>query len=189
MAQHFFYKEIVSNPILVGGAPVAWEQLPGNRGYRVLEDGKDDALIKGLSEFASKQVGGVVKLSKDAFEDKKKALLSTPLPERRKETIQINRQTPSPLSPLPTPAKGAAPAGEPQQPGPADISQPATIGQETFPPAQQHTGFRPGTRRTPRQPSNMEKSQSLGQTFAAQPPQPPQETAIPQLPAETPAQG
>lgn len=83
-AKHYYYKELFSNAWYIGGKPVQFEQLDGNRGVLALDAG--DPLIAGLDQAAREQVGGIVRISAEEYA-KKKSLF--PLRERKQETLQV----------------------------------------------------------------------------------------------------
>jgi hypothetical protein len=96
----FFGKELLSNAFLVGGAPVPFEQLAGNAGVIELDTDKDKALVDALNVAAAKGRGGIVKLSEEGYNAKKKLAPLSVSPRhsgRRDETLRI---LPRDLSPF-----------------------------------------------------------------------------------------
>lgn len=75
----YFYKELVSSPVVVAGKPVHWEQLDGNRGVIAVNVEADKALAEGLQKLANDHRGGVVVITEAVYQDKKKALPFNPL--------------------------------------------------------------------------------------------------------------
>lgn len=107
----YFYKELFSNAWYIGGKPVDFEQLEGNRGVIALLE--NDPLVPALDQAAHDQVGGIVKISADEYAKKKSHY---PLQARKQDTLQIApRQDQSPkktgkaFQPL-------APQGSPESP-------------------------------------------------------------------------
>lgn len=110
MPKVLFAKEILSNPILVNGASVKWQSLPGNHGYLELESPKDDVLIAALGDLAAKQVGGVYRISEVQLAQKKTQAALTPLslPRGPKEMLR-----PMPKGPFERKPQGAKAAVAP----------------------------------------------------------------------------
>ena len=104
MPKVLFAKEIATSQILVNGAVVKWQSLPGNHGYLELESPKDEVLIAGLEELATKQVGGVYRISEAELEGKKKqaALMPSYPPRGPKEMLR-----PMPKGPFERKPQGA----------------------------------------------------------------------------------
>jgi hypothetical protein len=165
MAKTCFFKEIASNQFYVGGAPVQFESLPGNRGIIALESPKDDVIIAALSKAASEHVQGVSMISEDQMAEKKSLANSIPLPPpRAKEMLR-----PMPKGPFERKAPTAAPASQvsrdalpltnsalreaagisapPPPPAAAPVPQMAESS-----PVTPEEGFRPATRRISRKP-------------------------------------
>ena len=98
----FFGKELAANQFFVGGAAVPFEVLAGNTGVIALDSEKDKALVDALNLAASKGRGGIVKLSEEGYEAKKKVapLATSPKPSSRKD--EMLRILPRDLSPFRT---------------------------------------------------------------------------------------
>lgn len=105
-----FRKELVSNPVMIGGNRVAFEVLSGNRGVIVLDEEKpeDVEVIKGLKEFAEKHKFGVVAVSAEEYENVKKNNPPATLSPRRKEQKLRVMQRSLPKKSNPTKAVPAA---------------------------------------------------------------------------------
>lgn len=116
MPKVLFAKELIQNSVLVNGAAVKWQSLPGNHGYIELESPKDDALIVGLNELATKGVGGVYRISEEQLEAKKKQAALIPLSQQRKPKEMLRPMPKGPLARKPqgAPVVAAAPADEAQ---------------------------------------------------------------------------
>jgi hypothetical protein len=79
MSRTYWYKEILSSPVIVNGRAVQWEPLDGNRGVLVVETATHQALADGLKALAAARKGGVVEITEEQMVDKKKALPYNPL--------------------------------------------------------------------------------------------------------------
>lgn len=71
--KHFYLKELISNPYIIGGAPVPFEHVDDNRGVIALDDSVlgNSTLITGLDEAAAAGRGGIVKISEADYAKKK----------------------------------------------------------------------------------------------------------------------
>lgn len=120
MPKVLFAKEILTNSILVSGAAVKWQAIPGNQGYIELESPKDDVLISALGDLAAKQVGGVYRISEEQLAVKKKqaALMPLSLPRGQNEMLRPMPKGPFERKPQGAQAAAAAPvkAGNDAQP-------------------------------------------------------------------------
>jgi len=67
----FFLKELTTNPVIVSGTVVRWEDLGGDNGCLATNDKR---LIEGLRGFIKRRLGGVSEIDGDDFENKKKQL-------------------------------------------------------------------------------------------------------------------
>lgn len=126
MPIHYFKKEQVSNPITgLGGVSVPFEPLPGNTGVLKLDD--ENALDQVLAEKLGKIVGrmGVVRISKEEFDDLKKKRLSTNFVSRSPQFAPLIRVL---SQSLPQKPKSASPAVEDASPQPEpEASAPAPV--------------------------------------------------------------
>ena len=118
MAKLFYLKEILSNPILVKGTTLQFENIGANRGVIALdsENTSDLPFIEALNGFAKRGVGGVIRISEADYTQKK--MSPSPMPSvRPKEMLRARPTTPfdkPPQPPAPQP-EGAAPV-VPEQP-------------------------------------------------------------------------
>lgn len=83
MPTRYFSKAILSMAAIVDGAAVEFEHLPGNNGVTALETGKDDALIAALDRMAAEQVGGIERLTKEQYDEKKNLAQSMQFAQRK----------------------------------------------------------------------------------------------------------
>lgn len=131
-AKRYYYKELYSNTWYIGGKPVEFEQLDGNRGVLALD--ASNPLVAGLDAAAQEQVGGIVKISEEEFFSKKNHY---PFKSKSQEVLQVaprvdNQGTkgrafipPPPQESPASPAqlveqKNAGPAGKEDQQKPPD---------------------------------------------------------------------
>lgn len=71
MANKFFFKELVNNTVLIGGKSPSWEMVEDQCGIISLSPGKDDAMIAGLNDLASRHVGGIIAITEAVYTQKK----------------------------------------------------------------------------------------------------------------------
>ena len=148
----FFLKEILSNPIIIQGTTINWENIGGNRGVLVLDPSNpaDAKFIPDLSKYSAKGVGGVVQLTEAEYTEKKSHPISTPS-SRPKEMLRA-RAVPG-ARPIRTPgaeamAAVAAPVESPAAAPVPTAQVPATQDSaDASPPVE---AFRPQTRRISR---------------------------------------
>lgn len=144
----FWKKELLSNAVIVNGAPVPWEPLSGNSGLLVLDAEKDAQLIEGLEALRAKGKGGVVKISEEQYEAEKKSRpYSASSLRGSKEKL---RSLPSDTVRQPKPVAVAEPAATPPMPNnPAPIPAPPGLP----PKPEGKEPFRPATRRATEKPA------------------------------------
>jgi len=149
-----FLKEILSNPIVIKGRTVPFENVGANRGVVALDPANpaDGDLIAGLNDFASRGVGGVAKLTEAEYTEKKSHPVSTPS-VRPRELLRARHPGP-PQRQVPVPAEAmvqstAAPA-EP----PLDLDSLKAV-TEPAAPAAEPEAFKPATRRISRKTSSV----------------------------------
>jgi len=145
----YWFKEIASNPVIVNGAPVQFQHVPGNRGLLELDAAQDDLLVVKLTEMAKNQIGGVVKLSEKEYAEKKSSVIATPS-ARPREMLRVVNPSPNPFPQGSSPSTAAtvAPPANPAE-APAG-SAPAAPAAPAADPAAPAATFRPAVRRVTR---------------------------------------
>ena len=148
----YFLKEILSNPVIIKGARVGFENVGGNQGVIVLDSATDSdkEFIAGLNDFAGRGVGGVVKINEVQYTQKKSS--SELKPSARPKEMLRPRQTASPFLPVQPPAEAMAPkTAAPVNPSPAAelLLDTTNQGPIELPPIGDEP-FRPATRRISR---------------------------------------
>lgn len=168
MPTRYFSKAILSMAAIVDGRAVDFEQLPGNNGVLALETGKDDTLIAALDRMAAEQVGGIERLTKEQYDEKKNLAQSMQFaqrkgaPQLRVMPTNSSRLTRSamaaaanladsaPANEAPTAAPDA-PAGDPVVPHGTTEPAPSVVKESLTPaPAEPASALRPVTRRISR---------------------------------------
>lgn len=156
-----FFKELANMQVFIQGRPAPFELIPGNHGTLTLESPKDDEMIAALTAMSEKGRGGVVKVSEEELERKKKAAFSLPSKQQKKEYLR-----PIPKGPFDRKA-GDANAAKPEPPPPPSPEGPAPLTRSaqqklsgevapTTPAAAEPTApaYRPPTRRVGRPRKN-----------------------------------
>lgn len=163
----FFYKEIVSNSVLIKGAPVPFEVLDGNRGVIALEETEQNApLIAELNKMAGRF--GIVKINEAEYKEKKTLY---PLTESRRSSPLNDKlrvvQTRQPTNPFARQVGAAAAVETPPAPTAVEPLKPDPLAGQpainlspaipTAPPAEKVPGeptpkFTPSVRRISRKP-------------------------------------
>lgn len=144
----YFYKELFSNAFVVGGKPVAFEPLNGNRGVICLDPAKDQMVIDALTDAALKHRGGVVKIPYEQYMEKKSLHPFNPLEAQLKKNM---------LRPLPSvknfKSRASAPVAVADQ-APHAAASPATGSPAPSAPSPSSVStappFKPSTRRIQR---------------------------------------
>lgn len=105
MAKVFFNKKIFSNAFVVGGKRAPFEHIGDNQGLLVLDDADPNQkeMLDGLNEAARMGRGGVLKISEEEYNQKKKALPFDPSVNESKQRKQMLGVVPPQQKPRPKP--------------------------------------------------------------------------------------
>lgn len=124
MAKSYFYKEIVSsNNFLVNGAQIPWQGIGQDSGWIELDDEADKALVDELNKINGSR--GVVKMSKEMLDAKKKQIMSLPsVVNSRSEQLR-----PTPMHPAKRPRVESV-----AEPNPHDFPNPNSFRTGTLAP-------------------------------------------------------
>jgi hypothetical protein len=146
----YFGKEIFSNPVLIGGAPVPFEQLDGNRGVIALVI--SDPLVTALNEVVGRF--GVYKISAEEYAEKKSRYPFSGSVKKRPDMLTLNQAALAPMF-KPRPQGQDTPAAAADKTGgfiPLEVPKPAPVlpapTAEQAPPAETpptKSNFKPAT--------------------------------------------
>jgi hypothetical protein len=155
----YYVKAHLSNPIIVKGTRVNFENVGGNWGVIALDpnNGADKELIDGLNHLVSDGVGGVGRISAEEYAQKKSQQALNPS-DRPKELLRLRPSGPRPRQVQPPPEVIAlttgVPTAEQTKPGseepPLDLDNlkgASEVSQAAEAPTE---AFRPPTRRISR---------------------------------------
>lgn len=129
MSKHFFQKAMINMALVIGGKVIQFESLGGNTGGIALDDSIPDqaALAAALNTFATKRIGGVIRVeNEEAFATLKKKLESRQSLKRRSEKLRV-------VNPL-VKKKLVSQTGQSQNAGADETKKPSTQLPTTPPP-------------------------------------------------------
>lgn len=85
----FFKKILPQNPVIVAGKPMTFQAYPSGVGLMAVDAAKHPVVIREFEILISRQKGGLVEISQQAFEDEKK---KEPRPTRvRNESFTLSQ--------------------------------------------------------------------------------------------------